>query len=39
MNLSMVVLNQSIETMQNYATWIQTALLLMLKLKMIIKIL
>ena len=31
--------NQSIKTMQNYATWIQIALLLILKLKIFIKIL
>ena len=35
----MIMLNQSIRTMQNYATWIQTALLFILKLKISIKIL
>ena len=35
----MIMLNQSIRTMQNYATWIQTALLFILKLKMFMKIL
>ena len=27
----MIILNQSIKTMQNYATWIQTALLFNIK--------
>ena len=39
MNFDMIILNQSIKTMQNYATWIQTALLFILKLKISIKIL
>ena len=39
MNFDMIILNQSIKAMQNYATWIQTALLFILKLKISIKIL
>ena len=39
MNLGMIVLNQSIKTMQNYVTWIQKALLFILKLKMFMSIL
>ena len=35
----MIILNQSIKTMQNYVTWIQKALLFILKLKIVIKIL
>ena len=35
----MIILNQSIKTMQNSATWIQTALLFILKLNMFKKIL
>ena len=33
----MIILNQIIKTMRNYATWIQTALLFIFKLKMFIK--
>ena len=32
MNFGMIMLKQSIRTMQNYATWIQTALLFILRL-------
>ena len=32
MNFGVMVLNGSIRTMQNYATWIQTTLLFILKL-------
>ena len=39
MNFGMIVLNQSIKTMQNYVTWIQKALLFILKLKTFMKIL
>ena len=39
MNLGMIVLNQRIKTMQNYVTWIQKALLFILKLKMFMSIL
>ena len=39
MNLGMTVLNQRIKTMQNYVTWIQKALLFILKLKMFMSIL
>ena len=39
MNFGMIKLNQSIKIMQNYATWIQTASLFILKLKMFMKIL
>ena len=35
----MVILNQSIRKMQNYVTWIQTALLFILKRKIFMKIL
>ena len=35
----MIILNQSIKTMQIYVTWIQKALLFILKLKIVIKIL
>ena len=35
----MIILNQSIKTMQSYVTWIQKALLFILKLKIVIKIL
>ena len=38
-NFGMTTLNQSIKTMQNYATWVQTALLFILKLKIFMKIL
>ena len=34
----MIILNQSIKTMQNYATWILTALLFILKLKINIRL-
>ena len=33
MNFDMIALNQNIKTNQNYATWILTALLFILKLK------
>ena len=33
MNFDMITLNQNIKTNQNYATWILTALLFILKLK------
>ena len=39
MNVGMITLNQSINTMQNYGTWIQIAFSLKLKLKIFIKIL
>ena len=39
MNFSMVILNRSIRTMPNYATWIQIVSLFTLKLKIFIKIL
>ena len=39
MNFGMMILNQSISRMENYVTWILTALLLILKLKMFMKIL
>ena len=39
MNFGMIVLNQSIKTMQNYVTWIQKVLLFILKLKVFMKIL
>ena len=39
MNFGMTILNQSIKTRQNYAIWILTALLFILKLKMFMKIL
>ena len=38
MNFGIITLNQSIKIIQNYVTWIQTALLFILKLKMYIKI-
>ena len=37
MNFGMVILNQSINTVQRYATWIQIVLLFILRLKMFIK--
>ena len=37
MNIDMVILNQSIKTEQNYATWILTALVFMLKIKIFMK--
>ena len=37
MNLGMITLNQSTKTKQNYVTWILTALLPILKLKIFIK--
>ena len=39
MNFGRIILNQSIKTMQNYATCIQISLLFILKLKIFIKIL
>ena len=39
MNFGMITLNQSMETEKNYVTWILTALLVTLKLKIFIKIL
>ena len=39
MNFGIIILNQNIKTMQNYVTWILTALLVKLKLKIFIKIL
>ena len=39
MNSGMIILNESIETKQNYATWIETTSLFILKLKLFIKIL
>ena len=39
MNFGMIILNQDISKMQNYAIWIQTALSLILKLKISMKIL
>ena len=39
MNFVMIILNQNIKTMQNYVTWILTALLFILKRKIFIKIL
>ena len=39
MNFGIIILNQSIKTMHNYATWILTALLFILKLKIFMKIL
>ena len=35
MNFGMVILNQSIKTMQNHVTWMQAALLFILKLFLI----
>ena len=37
MNFGMIIFNQNIGTMQNYATWIQKALLCIFKLKMFMK--
>ena len=37
MNFGMITLNQSIKTEQNYVTWILTALLFILKLKIFLK--
>ena len=37
MGFGMIILNQSIDTIQNYATWIQTTLPVILKLKMFMK--
>ena len=37
MNFGMIILNQSIKKMQNYVTWILTALSFILKLKIFIK--
>ena len=37
MTFGMIILNQCIRTMQNYATWIQAALLFIIKLKMFMK--
>ena len=34
MSVSMIVFNQNINTMRNYATWIQIALFSILRLKM-----
>ena len=39
MNFGMIILNKSIERMQNYVTWILTALLFILKLKIFMKML
>ena len=39
MNFGMIILNLSIKTMQNYATWIQTVLSLTLNQKIYMKIL
>ena len=39
MNFGKIILNQNIKTMQNYVIWILTALLFILKQKIIIKIL
>ena len=39
MNFCMIILNQNMTTMQNYATWILALLLLILKLKIFMKIL
>ena len=39
MNFGMIILNKSIKRMQNYVTWILTALLFILKLKIFMKIL
>ena len=35
----MIILNQSISTMQNFTTWILIVLLIILKLKMFMKVL
>ena len=37
MNFGMITLNQNIKTEQNYVTWILTALLFILKLKIFLK--
>ena len=37
MSFGMSILNQTISTVQNYATWIQIALLFISKLKMFMK--
>ena len=37
MNFSIIILNQSINKMQNYGTWIQIALSFILRLKMFMK--
>ena len=37
MNFSMITLNKSTKTKQNYVIWIQTALLFILKLKIFMK--
>ena len=39
LNFGMFILHQSFRTMQNYATWMQIALLFILQLKMFMKIL
>ena len=39
MNFGMITLNQNNKTMQNYISWILTALLFILKLKIFMKIL
>ena len=39
MNFGMIILNQSISKMKNYVTWIQTALVFILQLKMFMEIL
>ena len=39
MNLSKIMLGQSVKMMQNYVTWIQRALLFILRLKIFMKIL
>ena len=38
MNFGLIILNQSISKMKNYATWIQIASLFILRLKMFIRI-
>ena len=38
MNFGIIILNQNIKTMQNYATWMLTAFLFILKLKVFLKI-
>ena len=37
MKFGMIILNQNIKTVQNYATWVLTALLFMSKPKMFMK--
>ena len=37
MNFGMIILNRNIKTEQNYVTWILTALLFILKLKIFLK--